>query len=269
MLTTPSSAITALIPNPNTLGFTSFTGEPVFIVPMADSDISELSIETGELQAINAPGAPQMSLSPMIPHPINAPVSAQTNISAAAAQNQPATVIPTQHIGQSRETELQKQVKPLLGPQPDEDQQGIDVIVPPQAPKPADAGSGKTTPPQADHPKTQQPKIEQPKTDQPTDGTKRPEEAPPRRTHSLCGGGRRFLCPSRFLHPWNAKWGQQRTTHFGPTSPRIHQMGRCSRRSSEQSASPAAFTLRWPNHAGSACTGSPAGSRPADRHDRG
>jgi hypothetical protein len=179
VLTTPSSAISALIPKPNTLGFTSFTGEPVFIVPMADSDISELSIETGELQATNAPAAPQMSLSPMIPHPINAPVSAQANSSAVAAQNQPATVIPTQHIGQGRETELQKQVKPQLGPQPDEDQQGIDVVVPPQAPKPADAGSGKTTPPQAEHPKTQQPKIEQPKTDQPTDGTKRPKEAPP------------------------------------------------------------------------------------------
>jgi hypothetical protein len=56
---------------------------------------------------------------------------------------------------------------------------GIDVVVPPQAPKPADASSGKTTEPQAEHPKTEQPKIEQPKTDQPDDGTKSPQEAPP------------------------------------------------------------------------------------------
>jgi hypothetical protein len=179
VLTTPSSAISALIPNPNTMGFTSFTGEPVFIVPMADSDISEFSIETGELQTAHAPVTAQMSLAPMIPNPINAPVSFQANSSAVGAQNQPATVIPPQHIGQGQETELQKPVKPQLGPKPDDSPPGIDVVVPPQAPKPADAGSGKSTQPQAEHPKTQQPKAEQPKTDQPNDGTKKPQEAPP------------------------------------------------------------------------------------------
>lgn len=186
VLTSPSSAITALIPNPNTLSFTGFTGAPVYIVPMADSSISELSIETPEQQATNAPVTPRMSLSPVIPNPINAPVSFQTNSSAVAAQNnQPATVNPTQHIGQSRETELQKPVKPQLGPQPDEPMPGIDVVVPPQAPKPADVGSGKTNQPEAEHPKTEQPKIEQPKTDHPTDGMKRPQAPPVQDTQPM------------------------------------------------------------------------------------
>lgn len=179
VLTTPSSDITALIPNPNQLSFTSFTGEPVFIVPMPDSEISELSIESPEQQATNAPVTPQMSLSPVIPNPINAPASFQTNSTAVAAQNQPPTVSPIQHIGQSGDTELQKPVKPQLGPQADDHQPGIDVVVPPQAPKPADTGSGKTTQPEAEHPKTEQPKIEQPKTDHPTDAPKSRQTAPP------------------------------------------------------------------------------------------
>ena len=185
VLTTPSSDITALIPNPNSLSFTSFTGEPVFIVPMPDSEISELSIESPEQQATNAPVTAQMSLSPVIPNPINAPVNFQTNSSAVAAQNQPATVNPIQHIGQSGDTELQKPVKPQLGPQPDDGERAIDVVVPPQAPKPADAGAGKTSQPQAEHPKTEQPKIEQPKTDHPTDGMKRPQAPPAQDTQPM------------------------------------------------------------------------------------
>ena len=172
VLTTPSSDITALIPNPNALSFISFTGEPVFIVPMPDSEISELSIESPEQQATNAPITPQMSLSPVIPNAINAPVRFQANSSAVAAQNQPPTVSPIQHIGQGPETELQKPVKPQLGPQPDAPMPGIDVVVPPQAPKPADEGSEKTAQPQAEHPKT-----EQPKTDHPNDEMQNPQKA--------------------------------------------------------------------------------------------
>jgi hypothetical protein len=108
-----------------------------------------------------------------------------------------------------------------------------------------------------------------PKPTSPTTGRKSLRRRPPRRTHSRCGGGRRFLCPSRFLRRCNAESSQERLAHIPPASSRSHQMGRCFRRSSEQSASPAAFSLRWLNHADSACTGSPAGSRPADRHARG
>jgi hypothetical protein len=125
VITSPSSAITALITSQSS--FTTFAGVPVFIVPMADSDTGELSIESPELPASSSPVTPSLSSEPVIPHPINVPMSFQiqnnnlpsaTNASAQPIQ-QSAVLAPTQHIGQSLETELQKPVKPELAPEPE------------------------------------------------------------------------------------------------------------------------------------------------------
>jgi len=178
VITSPSSAISALIPSQ--LGFTTFTGVPEFIVPMADSATTELSIESPELPGVNSPVTLPMSTSPVVPHPINVPMSFQiqmnNNPAATGASSQPiqqsAVLAPTQHIGQSLETELQKPAKPELGPQPD---------APPmvEVNEPFTPLNG-AAPGKMEKPRTDQPGSDQQKRpNQPDTGAPTPEKVPP------------------------------------------------------------------------------------------
>jgi hypothetical protein len=172
--TSPSSAISALIPEAS--GFVSFTGGPVFIVPMADSSISELAIESPESPAPNSTVLPQLSGLALILHPINAPMNFQTNLAPATLQNQPAVVVPP-HVGQSLETELQKPVKPELGPDAGVPPL-IDVVDPFKPLEPTQPG--KTGQPRPEESKTQQPGTEQPKAEPPAEAKPTPmQELPP------------------------------------------------------------------------------------------
>lgn len=173
--TSPFSDITALIPFQSS--FTSFAGVPVFIVPMADSDTGELSIESPELAANSSPVTPSLSSMPVIPHPINVPTTFQVNNSATAAManlqpvQQPAVLAPTQHIGQSLETELQKPATPELGPKSGDP--AMLEVDEPFTPLKADA-PGKIEEPKGE----QQPGGGQQKAN-PADAAPTPEKAPP------------------------------------------------------------------------------------------
>jgi hypothetical protein len=112
---------------------------------------------------------------PVILHPINAPMSFQANLTPVALRNQPAIVVPP-HVGQSLETELQKSVKPELGPDPDAPPLN-DVVNPFQPFEPTEPG--KTGQPRPEQSKTQQPGTEQPEAKAPGDSTRTPEQARP------------------------------------------------------------------------------------------
>ncbi len=192
--TSPSSAISALIPE--TTGFVSFNGGPVFIVPMPDSTLGELAIATPENDAPSSSMFAQWSTSPVVLHAINAPVpilanNPQGNSSGAnnppvVLQNQPGVFIPAENVGQGLQTEPGKPLEPKLGP-PADPPPLIDVVNPFQPAAPGEPGkTDKSTPdqPNAPRPGTEQPKGEQPKTDQPkTDQPKidQPTDAPPAR----------------------------------------------------------------------------------------
>jgi hypothetical protein len=177
VITSPSSAITALIPSQS--GFITITGVPAFIVPMADSATAELSIESPEQQGINSPVTPPMSSSPVIPHPINAPMSFQIQMNSFATATtsspqpiqQPAVLAPFQHIGQSLETELQKAVRPELGPEPDAPPM-IEVTEPFSPPNGAAPGK-------VENPRTEQPGSDLQKPNQPDTMAPTSEKAPP------------------------------------------------------------------------------------------
>jgi hypothetical protein len=195
--TAPDAAISALIPN--TSPFIDFTEVEVFLVPEAvDPTTVELFIATPASEAINAQVTLQVTNSPVTLHAINVPVASQANNppgmpqpnnSAAGRQvnNSPATGqigVPTsmQHIGQDIETGLQKRVKPLLGPQP-EDMPLTDFVGPPKPlepvgpPKPENPDTVK---PKAEKPESEKPKSEPPKSEAPIDATRPPEQqAPP------------------------------------------------------------------------------------------
>ena len=195
--TSPSSAISALIPEAS--GFVSFTGGPVFIVPMADSSISELAIESPESPAPNSTVLPQLSGLALILHPINAPMNFQTNLAPATLQNQPAVVVPP-HVGQSLETELQKPVKPELGPDAGVPPL-IDVVDPFKPLEPTQPG--KTGQPRPEESKTQQPGTEQPKAEPPAEAKPTPmQELPP---FWWLGGGPHSHTLFRAYRPASAK----------------------------------------------------------------
>ena len=199
VLTAPDSAITALIPN--TSAFIDFSEGEVYLVPdPVDPTTVQLFIATPGSEAMNSQVTLQVTNSPVTLHAINFPVVSQANNppgmpqpnnSAAGIQvnNSPVTGqigVPTsmQHIGQDIETALQKRVKPLLGPQP-EDLPLIDIVGPPRSlepvgpPKPDNLDTVK---PKAEKPESEKPKSEPPKSDAPIDATRPPEEqAPPRR----------------------------------------------------------------------------------------
>lgn len=103
-----------------------------------------------------------MTNSPVILHPINGPVTIQLRNSALLAQNLQPTPAPVGQIGQSLESELEKPLKPKLGPQPDVPELP-DVVQPPLAPK----EQGQPT------------KGQRSKTEPPMDATQRLEHAPP------------------------------------------------------------------------------------------
>jgi hypothetical protein len=171
--TSPFSAISALIPEMS--GFVSFNGGPVFLVPMADSSITELAIETPEGQPTNSPLTPQFNTLPVILHPINVPTSFQANPTPAVLANQPSPVVPP-HVGQSLETELQKPLKLELGPDPDHPPM-IDVVEPFQPFEPSESGkAGQVMP---DQPKAEQPGTEQPKNAPAPDAGRALDQAPP------------------------------------------------------------------------------------------
>ncbi len=202
--TSPSSAISALIPGatssmmPGSTSFVSYTGGLVYIVPMPDSALSELTIATPESQTPNSPMMPQWSSAPVVFHAINAPVSVGTNnpqVNNAGPnnppvvlQNQPGVFVPMEHVGQSLQTEFTRPIEPKLGPPPDPPPL-IDVVHPFQPVAPGEQGkTGKPTAdqpnaprPGTEQPKAEQPKTEQPKAEQPTDAPPAPEHAPPAR----------------------------------------------------------------------------------------
>jgi hypothetical protein len=173
VITSPTSLFTALIPN--TSPFITSSGPEVFLVPMADSTTIELSIATPSFEATSPAAAVETSV-PVILHAINAPVEVQANSVSPGAQNQQPTSTSTSmgHIGQEIETELQKPLKPQLGPQPDAPEL-IDVVVPPRQPHPPAEPS---KPEQPEQPGTERPKTE-PKAEPPMDATRPQEHAPP------------------------------------------------------------------------------------------
>jgi hypothetical protein len=123
-----------------------------------------------------------MSTSPVVLHAINGLAIFQpSNSATAVVQNQPPSVSPVLHIGQGVETELQKRVKPDLGPDPDLPPL-IDVFNPfqPLEPTtPTKAGQANPAQPKTQQPGADQPKADQPKAEPPGDATRTPEPAPP------------------------------------------------------------------------------------------
>ncbi len=171
--TSSTSAITALLPP--TSPFTASSLDPVFLVPMpGDPETVQLSIETPGLPVTSSSVTLQLTSSAVTLHAINSPVGVPPitsplgtqaiNSPAAAGQNQPSPS--SLHIGQGLETELQKSVKPELGPQPDAVplHDGVKPLEPlePAAPD-----------------KTEAPKTEAPKTEPSMDATRPPKQAPP------------------------------------------------------------------------------------------
>jgi hypothetical protein len=187
--TSSTSGITALIPSNSPL--TVFSEAPVYLVPMpVDPETVQLAIETPGLQTSNLPVTLQLTSSSVTFQAINSPVGVpaasppgtQANNSPGTTQNQPPTSI--QHIGQGLESELQKPVKPNLGPEP-EAPRLTDIVEPAtpgktESPKtePPKTEAPKTEAPKTEAPKTEAPKTEAPKTDAPMDAT-RPQQQQP------------------------------------------------------------------------------------------